>query len=1009
MVFELAREHEPTMNSSRTLVLASVLLIGPLTARGLAQQNGPVAPAEAAGKMTLPEGFTATLFASEPDVRQPIAFTLDHRGRLWVAENFTYPAWLQKPTEPDRIIILEDTDGDGHFDRRKVFWEKLGANVSGLAVGFGGVWVCATPSVLFIPDRDGDDAPDGAASIVLDGWDLDHRSGHTLINALTWGPDGWLWGCNGIQNNSRVGRPGTPDGDRVAINCGVWRYHPTRGVFEAVAHGTTNPWGLDFDDYGEAFITNCVIAHLWHVVPGARLQRMYGQDFHAQSYRLMDGCADHLHWAGGSWQDSREGKGKHGDAGGGHAHTGAMVYLGDNWPDRYRNSIFMCNLHGHRVNRDTLTRAGSGYVAHHAPDFLLANDTWFRGMELKYGPDGAVFVTDWTDTGECHDTDGDHAHRENGRIYKIAYGSPQPARVDLAALGDQELVRLQLHKNEWYVRTARRLLQERAAAGQPMGAVHRALREILDGPGDVTRTLRALWALHGTGGLDGAALVGLLGHESEHVRGWAVRLLGDEQAPPRAALAKFAAMAKDDPSPRVRLSLASALQRLPVADRWAIAEGLVAHAEDGRDASLPLMIWYGIEPLVPADLSRALALTAGCKVPLIRQYLARRAIAADTETGLAALMRVLEQLPDADARRDVLAGMLESLRGRKGTRMPGGWSTLFGRLSKDLDPGVREETFRLALLFGDPQAVTALRATLMDPAAAADERRRVLQALVEARTPGLAPELRTLLDDPAMRGPALRGLAAYGDDATPRAILDRYARLSEPDRDDALATLAARPAFALALLDAVAQGVIARRDLSTPLARQLQAFNDPRINDRLDKVWGSVRPTSADKLAQMDRYKSLLTPEALKAADPSRGRLVFQRTCSQCHRLYDTGGDVGPDLTGSDRANLDYLLGNILDPSATVAKEFTVTTVATTDGRVISGILREQTEKTLVLQTPNEKVIVAREDVEAIKPSNTSMMPEGLLDKLTPEEVRDLVAYLATKAQVPLRAEPTGK
>ena len=299
--------------------------------------SAPVPSAEAASRMTLPESFTATLFAAEPDVVQPIAFTIDPRGRLWVVENYSYPIWLGGPHGKDRILILEDADGDGRFDRRTVFLDK-GTNFTGIELGFGGVWVCATPNLIFIPDRDGDDKPDGPPSVVLDGWST--KAQHNMFNGLRWGPDGWLWGCNGILATSYVGRPGTPDEKRIPINCGVWRYHPTRQVFETVANGTTNPWGLDFDDHGEAFITNCVIAHLFHVVPGAHFQRMFGQDFNPNLYGLIESCADHIHWAGGRWQDSREGAGhaKHSEVGGGHAHVGAMIYLGDNWPDKYRDS-----------------------------------------------------------------------------------------------------------------------------------------------------------------------------------------------------------------------------------------------------------------------------------------------------------------------------------------------------------------------------------------------------------------------------------------------------------------------------------------------------------------------------------------------------------------------------------------------------------------------------------------------------------------------------------------------
>ena len=585
-----------------------------------ATPNIPLPATEAIRRITLPAGFNITLFAAEPDVVQPIAMTIDPRGRLWVVENYSYPIWLGGPRGKDRILILEDADHDGRFDRRTVFYDH-GTNFTGIELGFGGVWVCATPNLLFIPDQNGDDRPDAEPVVRLDGWDT--KAQHNMFNALKWGPDGWLWGCNGILSNSRVGKPGTPEKERVAINCGVWRYHPTRAVFEAVAHGTTNPWGLDFDDMGEAFITNCVIPHLFHVVPGAHFQRMFGEDMAPHSYALLETCADHIHWAGGLWTDSREGKGKHGEAGGGHAHIGAMIYLGDNWPEAYRNDVFTCNIHGKRINRDRLEPRGSSYVARHDPDFLMANDAWFRGLELKYGPDGAVYMTDWYDTGECHENDADGAHRENGRIYKIAYGAPKPVTVDLAGVDDETLAQLQLHHNDWYVRTARLILQERAAAGRDLSKAHHLLRTILAENADVTRRLRAAWALHASGGLDERTALAMLDQPSEHVRAWGVRLLCDAGAPSPAALTRFAQLAKADPSQKVRLSLASALQRLPLEERWSVAEPLASHKEDASDATLPLMIWYGVEPLVPADQRRAVALASACQIPIVRRFVAR--------------------------------------------------------------------------------------------------------------------------------------------------------------------------------------------------------------------------------------------------------------------------------------------------------------------------------------------------------------------------------------------------
>jgi putative membrane-bound dehydrogenase-like protein len=584
-----------------------------------------IPPERAVERMTLPEGFHVSLVAGEPRLVKPIAMTLDDRGRLWVVESHSYPNWITdgRPGR-DRVLILEDTHNTGRYDSCKVFLDR-GTNLSGITLGFGGVWLCATPKLIFIPTRPGEDRPAGEPVTVLDGWDL--KAKHNVFNAPTWGPDGWLYGCNGILATSRIGKPGAPDKDRIPLNCGVWRYHPTKERFEVVAWGTTNPWGLDFDDVGEMFITNCVIKHLFHVIPGAHHQRMYGQDLNAHTYGLMESCADHIHWGGGDWTSSRGGKGVHDAAGGGHAHVGAMVYLGDNWPARYRYQLFTCNLHGSRINEDVLERHGSGYVAHHGKDFLLAHDPWFRGITLLYGPDGGVFVSDWHDTGECHDYD---RVEPCGRIFKITHGRPKATPVDLEHADDERLVQLQLHRNDWWVRHARRLLQERARAGKLGKSVRPALEKMLAEQKEAPRRLRALWALYVIGGLDEEALARLLDDPQEEVRVWAVRLLVEDRRVSGRVADKLVERGKSERSAAVRLALASALQRLPAGQCWPLAEALLGHAEDAGDANLPLMLWYGIERLVPEDPARAADLLPHARIPLVRQYIARR-IAARVE------------------------------------------------------------------------------------------------------------------------------------------------------------------------------------------------------------------------------------------------------------------------------------------------------------------------------------------------------------------------------------------
>jgi putative membrane-bound dehydrogenase-like protein len=980
------------------LPFALLVLLFFQTGQSAAPPDGPIPPADAPKHMTLPKGFQATLFAGEPDVVQPIAFTFDDRGRLWVAECLSYPDWSKDGKGADRIVVFDDPDGTGHFKTRKVFYDKA-VNVSGIAVGFGGVWLCSTPNLVFIPIRDGD-VPDGPPEVILDGWDLNAK--HNVFNGLAWGPDGWLYGCNGILSQSKVGKPGTPAEQHVPINCGVWRYHPTRKVFEAVAHGTTNPWGLDFDDYGQAFITNCVIKHLFHVIPGAHFERMFGQDFNPHLYALMQSCADHIHWGGGDWTTSRGGKGEHDAPGGGHAHVGAMVYLGDNWPAEYRNGLFTCNIHGNRVNHDLLERHGSGYVAKHDKDFLLANDPWFRGLAVHVGPDGAAFVSDWTDTGECHNYEV--AHKTSGRIYKITHDKITPFNDDLAKLSDAELVERQLHKNDWHVRHARRLLQERAAAGKLAKDTRPKLLKMLRENPDVTRQLRALWALHVTGGIDEELRLNLLENKEEWIRAWTIQLALEDRQPTEDVRKKLARLAADDPSPVVRLHLASGLQRLPLAQRWPIAEPLVAHGEDAKDANLPLMLWYGIEPLVAADAVRGAALIKQARIPLLREFLARR-VASLADTDLPSLVKVLSQA-EGEVRLDVLKGMHDALHGRRNVAMPKEWNAV-SREMQNSSGEVRELTLRLGLIFGDPEALAVLRKTVADTSAATAARQSALQALVQLPDQELPPVLHSLLTDRAVRGAALRGLAAYKDDKTPRLILEHYKSFTDAEKADAVTTLASRLVYARALVEALEKGPVSRNDLDAFTVRQLLGYKDKDLSERLTKVWGTIRPPAEEKKTLIARYKKMLTPEYVKAADLSRGRSLFNRNCASCHFLFDSGAKIGPELTGGQRANLDYILENVIDPSAVVARDYQVSVVVTKSGRVVNGIVKREDDRTLVLQTPNDVVTVPKTEIEERKVSPLSLMPEGILTKLKDDEVRDLIAYLASPKQVPLPRDET--
>jgi putative membrane-bound dehydrogenase-like protein len=573
-------------------------------------------PAEAVAKMAIPEGFEVSIFASEPDIAEPIAFCFDDRGRMWVAENFNYRTRGKHTNDPvSRIQILEDTDGDGVFDKKKTFTDKL-TFTSGLACGFGGVFVGSPPNLTFIPDADGDDKPDGPPEVLLNGWGINDR--HETLNSFIWGPDGWLYGCHGVFTQSKVGKPGDPVESRQFIDGGIWRYHPTAKKFEIFARGLSNPWGFDFDDHGQGFATCCVIPHLFHIVQGGVYHKQSRGHVNPHVYDDIKTIRDHTHLS---------------------AHGGARFYLADAFPAPYndRSHLFMCNIHEHAVLTDVMVPKGSSFIGKHGDDFMPTNDLAWVGFSVEIGPEGGVYILDWHDTDVC----GNAINFPNsGRVYRIMPKGAKPiARPNLRALTDAQLVGLQTHANDWYVRHARTLLQSRAAAGKlDKAAVHGQLNKLFESAPTEPKRLRALWALQVTGGLDQDRLTALLDHKDAHVRSWAIQFLCDASSVnafqdaskatkspvSKEVLAKLAAMAKSDESPIVRLYLASAAQRMPFADRWPLLTGLASHGEDVEDNNLPRMIWFALEPMVPSHPRESLLLAVAGTIPKLPAVVARR-------------------------------------------------------------------------------------------------------------------------------------------------------------------------------------------------------------------------------------------------------------------------------------------------------------------------------------------------------------------------------------------------
>ncbi len=998
----------------------------------------PLMPAEeAAAKMQVPPGFKVSVFASEPDVQNPIAMAWDGRGRLWIAENYTY---AERPTRfdmslRDRIVIFEGTNS-GKFTKRTVFTDDV-QMLTSIEVGHGGVWMMCPPQLLFVPTQDGD-KPSGPAQVMLDGFTPPQDNYHNFANGLRFGPDGWLYGRCGASSPGDVGKPGTPAAERIPLRGTMWRFHPKTHVFEALSSGTTNPWGHDWNEHGELFFINTVNGHLWHGITGAHFVRPHTIDPNPRVYQMIDQHADHWHFDTSSdWTKSRGGAAN--AFGGGHAHIGMMFYLGDNWPAEYRGHLFTWNMHGRRANQEIIERKGSGYVGKHGQDVFLAEDKWFRGIDLSYGPDGGVFAIDWSDTGECHDSTG--VHRTSGRIFKITHGEPKRVEpFDLAKMSEAELVKLHTHENEWWSRQARLELAGRKEAGKNLGDAAKLLRAMIVSGSDTqpklvkdtttVHQLRALWSLYCIGAAD-QFLLGYLSWEAtdDHMRAWGIRLLSDHwpldtcmskrpdpksdeesedgpRTPSRGDWAGLHQQAHLELSPLVRLALASMLQRLPPDRRFSIAGPLVGRSEDANDHNIPLMIWYGLIPVADSDPETLAAIGTKCHLPLTRRLIARRLV-EDIEKNPApanALLSAWERRGPGFL-KDILDGFSEGMSGWRKATKPAAWDSVVAALSKSEDQALLARVRELSVLFGDGRALGEVKAIALDGKADINARKAALQSLIEANPPDLRAVCEQLLGTRFLNAVAARGLSRFDDAALGEKLARSYRSFHGTERGPLIETLVSRPVFAKAMLAEVAAGKIPRADITPFHARQIRGFNDAALTKQLTDAWGELREPAADKKALIAKLRARLSPDTLAKADLPAGRAAFTTFCATCHRLYGQGNDIGPDLTGAGRDNLDYLLDNIADPSAVVNADFRMTIVEMKDGRTLAGVIPAQTPKTVTIRALTGTTTVERADIAKMEQAPVSMMPEGLLEAMSETQVRDLIGYLMQRTQVPLPEE----
>lgn len=932
---------------------------------------GPaLTPAEAIARMQVPPGFSMELVAAEPDIVNPVAMCFDDRGRIWITESLEYPR-LEPGEGRDRIKVLEDSDGDGAVDRVTVFAEGLNIP-SGIAVGHGGVWVANAPDILFLQDTDGDGRAD-RREVVVTGFGRDDT--HELPNSLTWGPDGYLYGFNGVFNRSKVnGREFT---------CALFRIHPRTRAFEIFCEGTSNPWGIGFDGEGSAFVSACVIDHLWHLVETGYYQRQAGE-YPPFAWRLGS-IVDHTHQKA--------------------AYCGLHYYDSDAYPPEYRGRLYMGNIHGGCVNADQLEGQGSTYFAKPAPDFLTANDAWFMPVSQKTGPDGCLYVLDWYDRYHCYQDarrDPEGLDRLKGRLYRVRYESaPRAGKFDLARESDEELIARLNSGNGFFRAHAQRLLAERSG--------EESLAKLADVVFDDTvprRTrMHALWAAVGRIEPAPEFQERLLGHSDAGFRAWGVRWIRNTRLTEPALLARVAELA-DDPSPDVRLQVAIAARKFAERDSLDVLAEVLA--KSANDPVIPAIVWQNLHPLLVDHDAAALAALDSHALPsgpgkteFLRRVLDRLLAEKKHESAGKLLAKLLaDQSDHASARAALLLVVEQGQRANAPALKPliDSVAELLHEAARDHASPLHAPAAGLLALHGHDRHHSSLAGLIERAEAAAEDRLLAVDVLLASRADSiwnsLGRVLRSDVESIALRRALLERLSRQSDETAAETAIGSYPHLAPELQPVAIELLTEQKAGAIRLMAAVESGAIPASAVNANQLRKLARIDDAEIRERVRKLWGEVRlERSRDREQVIARMRALL---GSRPGDSLQGRAVFNKVCAQCHKLHGQGQEVGPEITLNGRNSWEQLLSNVFDPSLVIGPGYQARIVATTDGRVLTGLVIEDSAERVALKIQGGKIeTLARDEIDEMETSPLSLMPEDLEKQLTEAELVDLFAYLA--------------
>lgn len=959
-----------------------------------AGDDGPLSPADSLARMKTPDDLTVDLVLSEPHIGQPLSMKWDSRGRLWVVNYLQYPmpaglkmvsqdkflrsVYDQLPQPPpnhfrgaDKITIHEDTDADGKYDKHSTFLEGLSLCTS-FEFGRGGVWVLQPPYLLFYPDANRDDVPDGDPVVHLEGFGIEDS--HSVTNNLRWGPDGWLYSSQGSTVTGNVKRPG----DKTAIHSEgqlIWRYHPELKKYEIFAEGGGNSFGIEIDSKGRIYSGhNGGNTRGFHYVQGGYYQKSFGK--HGD---LSNPFAFGYFEAMASAPSQR------------FTHT-FVIYEGGALPDRYNGRLFGVHPLGSHVVLSDVVPDRSSFKTVDTGHALDSTDTWFRPVDIQVGPDGGIYVAD------MYEQRIDHAshyqgrvHKESGRIYRIG-GKDSPVSIPKFDLTKESVATtLYSHlsdRNKWFRQAARRellILGDKFAANAILPPELPNMQPILEW----------LWASNVASSHTDKQQLYSLDHIDPYTRLWTVRLACDDNAVSDEIAAKLADLAYREPSVEVRSQLACSARRLPAAQALPIIKNLALRSQDVDDIHIPLLLWWAIESKADLDRHAVLAMFSDKSFwdqPIVSKHLAERLMRRYAATGqrkdLLTAAKLLELAPTKEHAGRLMAGLEAAYEGRTIANLPVELATAMSKA------GASSPTIRLRQ--GEKAAVEEALKTIADDKADAAKRQQLVAIFGTINQPVCVPPLLKIVADSrndGLKSAALGALQSYGDPSIGSTVIDLYNNLPDQVRDVAQSLIASRKGWSEQFLTKIDTGKIDAKTVSEPTVRRLLLHESPQIATLCKKHFGDLSGPSAEELrAQIEK---LIGTIGQAKGNPYAGHKLYNETCGKCHTLFGKGGKIGPDLTAYKRDDLRGMLLNVVNPSAEIREGFENFVCRTTDGRTLTGLIADQDPSIVVLRgADGQNIALARTDIEDLRAIRTSLMPEGQLKAMSDQQVRDLFAYL---------------